>query len=104
MRIADTKRRADPFTLPTCTSQILASRSDSSTISREIKGISLKDTPILEWRWKADVLPKNGNSCKKEADDQATSGATAATADAGVLYAYQLASRAAMTLLPSMRL
>jgi len=49
----------------------LKSRNDSSTISKEIKGITLKETPILEWRWKAVALPKGGNSCKKEADDQA---------------------------------
>jgi hypothetical protein len=48
----------------------LKSRNDSSTISKEITGISLKDTPILEWRWKAVALPKGGNSCKKATDDQ----------------------------------
>ncbi|MGH7313654.1 MAG: DUF3047 domain-containing protein [Candidatus Rokuibacteriota bacterium] len=49
----------------------LESRTDSSTISKKLKGIALKETPILEWRWKAVVLPKGGNSCKKDADDQA---------------------------------
>jgi Protein of unknown function (DUF3047) len=49
----------------------LTSRDDSSTITKELKGISLKDTPILEWRWKTTALPKGGNSCKKAADDQA---------------------------------
>ena len=50
----------------------LRSRDDSSTISREIKGkVNLKATPILEWEWKATVLPKDGNSCKKATDDQA---------------------------------
>jgi hypothetical protein len=49
----------------------LRSRNEGSTISKEIKGIVLKDTPILEWRWKAVTLPKGGNSCKKEHDDQA---------------------------------
>lgn len=49
----------------------LKSRNDSSTISKESKEISLKETPILEWRWKAVTLPKGGNSCKKDADDQA---------------------------------
>jgi hypothetical protein len=45
---------------------------EGSTISREIKGkVSLKETPILEWSWKAVTLPKNGNSCKKSVDDQA---------------------------------
>src|SRR5262245_29097458 len=48
----------------------LKSRNDSSTISKELSGINLKDTPILEWRWKAVALPKGGNSCKKATDDQ----------------------------------
>jgi len=50
----------------------LKSRDDGSTISKEIKGkINLKETPVLEWRWKAVVLPKGGGSCKKATDDQA---------------------------------
>lgn len=49
----------------------LKSRNEGSTISRELMGITLKDTPILEWRWKAVTLPKGGNSCKKATDDQA---------------------------------
>jgi Protein of unknown function (DUF3047) len=50
----------------------LRSSGDSSNISKDIKGkIQLKDTPILEWTWKAVVLPAGGDSRKKEADDQA---------------------------------
>ena len=50
----------------------MKSANEGSTISREIKGkIDLQETPILEWTWKAVVLPKNGNSCKKATDDQA---------------------------------
>ncbi len=50
----------------------LKSASDSSTISKEIKGkVSLKETPILEWTWKAVSLPRGGDSRKKETDDQA---------------------------------
>ncbi len=49
----------------------MQSRNEGSTISKEVKGITLKDTPILEWRWKAVTLPKGGNSCKKATDDQA---------------------------------
>ena len=50
----------------------MKSANDGSTISRDIKGkITLKETPLLEWTWKATVLPKNGNSCKKATDDQA---------------------------------
>lgn len=50
----------------------LKSANDGSTITRDIKGkVDLKQTPILEWTWKAVVLPKNANSCKKATDDQA---------------------------------
>jgi hypothetical protein len=50
----------------------LKSKSEGSTISKEVKGkINLKDTPILEWSWKMVALPKGGNSCVKAADDQA---------------------------------
>ncbi len=50
----------------------LKSKNESSTISKEVKGkVDLKNTPILEWSWKAVVLPKGGNSCAKATDDQA---------------------------------
>lgn len=50
----------------------MKSANEGSTISREIKGrVNLKETPSLEWTWKAVVLPKNGNACKKATDDQA---------------------------------
>ena len=50
----------------------LKSKDEGSTISKEIKGkITLKQTPILEWSWKVTVLPKGGDSRKKETDDQA---------------------------------
>ena len=50
----------------------MKSANEGSTVSREIKGkVTLKETPILEWTWKALVLPQNGNSCKKATDDQA---------------------------------
>ncbi len=49
----------------------LKSRNEGSTITKELKGITLKDTPVLEWRWKAVTLPTGGNSCKKATDDQA---------------------------------
>jgi hypothetical protein len=50
----------------------MKSADDSTTLSREIKGtVRLKNTPVLEWEWKAIVLPKGGNSCKKATDDQA---------------------------------
>jgi len=50
----------------------LKSRDDGSTISKEIKGkVNLKETPILEWKWKAVALPRGGDSCSKATDDQA---------------------------------
>ena len=50
----------------------LKSKNDGSTISKEVKDkVNLKDTPILEWRWKMVTLPKGGNSCVKATDDQA---------------------------------
>lgn len=49
----------------------LRSRDEGSTISKDIKGkVNLKETPILEWTWKAVVLPKGGDSRKKDTDDQ----------------------------------
>jgi hypothetical protein len=50
----------------------LKSQDEGSTISKEIKGkVDLKDTPVLEWAWKAVTLPKGANSCRKATDDQA---------------------------------
>lgn len=50
----------------------LKSVNEGSTISKEVKGkVNLKETPILEWTWKAVALPTGGNSCKKATDDQA---------------------------------
>ncbi|MBI1736228.1 MAG: DUF3047 domain-containing protein [Candidatus Rokubacteria bacterium] len=50
----------------------LKSKDEGSTISKDIKGkINLKETPFLEWTWKAVVLPVGGDSRKKELDDQA---------------------------------
>jgi DUF3047 family protein len=50
----------------------MKSANDGLTLNREIKGkVNLRDSPILEWEWKAIVLPRGGNSCKKATDDQA---------------------------------
>jgi hypothetical protein len=50
----------------------LKSKIESSVIRRDIRGkVNLKETPILEWSWKAITLPKNGDCRKKGADDQA---------------------------------
>jgi len=48
----------------------LRSRGDSSTISKEVK-VNLKETPILEWQWKAVTLPKGADARNKNTDDQA---------------------------------
>jgi hypothetical protein len=50
----------------------MRSRGDRSTISRDIRGrVHLKDTPILEWRWKAVTLPTGGDARRRETTDQA---------------------------------
>jgi hypothetical protein len=50
----------------------LKSQEEGSTVSKDIKGqVDLKDTPVLEWAWKAVTLPKGANSCRKATDDQA---------------------------------
>jgi hypothetical protein len=50
----------------------LKSKIESSAIRRDIRGrVNLKETPILEWSWKAITLPKNGDCRKKATDDQA---------------------------------
>jgi hypothetical protein len=50
----------------------LKSKIESSAVRKDLRGkINLKETPVLEWTWKAVVLPKNGDCRKKTADDQA---------------------------------
>jgi hypothetical protein len=50
----------------------MKSANEGSTIAKDIKGkVNLKEMPFLEWSWKAVVLPKGGDSCKKATDDQA---------------------------------
>jgi hypothetical protein len=45
---------------------------DSSTISLDIKGrVNLKETPILEWRWRVTKLPTGGDARKSATDDEA---------------------------------
>jgi hypothetical protein len=46
------------------------SRGDSSTMAKEVK-VNAKDTPILQWRWKAVTLPQGGDSRNEATDDQA---------------------------------
>ena len=50
----------------------LVSKNEGSTISKDLKGkVDLKETPILEWSWRVVTLPANGDSRRKETDDQA---------------------------------
>jgi len=50
----------------------LKSRDDHSTIARDITGrVNLKETPILEWTWKATILPTGGDLRRKETTDMA---------------------------------
>jgi len=50
----------------------MKSAGDGSTASRDIKGkVDIKQTPILEWSWKVTTLPKGGDACRKDADDEA---------------------------------
>jgi DUF3047 family protein len=50
----------------------LKSDGDSSTIGRDIKGkVNLKETPILEWRWRVTRLPRGADARKGATDDEA---------------------------------
>jgi hypothetical protein len=50
----------------------LRSKGETSAISRDLEGsVDVKETPILEWRWKVMTLPTGGNACQKSTDDQA---------------------------------
>ena len=50
----------------------LESRDDHSTIAMDISGkVNLKETPILEWTWKATILPTGGDLRRKETTDMA---------------------------------
>ncbi len=50
----------------------LESRDEHSMISKEIAGkVNLKETPILEWTWKAAILPAGGDLRRKETTDMA---------------------------------
>ena len=48
----------------------MKSQNEGSTINKELN-LDLKPTCVLQWRWKAVVLPKGADSRKKETDDQA---------------------------------
>jgi hypothetical protein len=48
----------------------MKSRDEHSTIAKEITGkVNLKETPILEWTWKAAILPAGADLRRKETTD-----------------------------------
>ncbi len=50
----------------------LQSEGDSSTISIDLKGkVNLKETPILDWRWRITKLPAGADARKGATDDEA---------------------------------
>ena len=50
----------------------LRSKGETSAIIRDLKAsVDLKETPIIEWRWKVITLPTGGNACQKSTDDEA---------------------------------
>ena len=50
----------------------LKSTSDSSTASKDIKGVvRLAETPVLEWTWKVTDLPKGADARSAATDDEA---------------------------------
>jgi len=50
----------------------LRSRDEHSTIVKDISGtVALRETPILEWTWRATILPTGGDLRRKETTDQA---------------------------------
>src|SRR5262245_51179923 len=50
----------------------LKSAGDSSNVNKDIRGkVRLTETPILEWTWKAVVLPKGADARRAATDDQA---------------------------------
>jgi len=50
----------------------LESRNEHSTIAKDITGkVNLKETPILEWTWKATILPTGGDLRRIETTDMA---------------------------------
>ena len=43
----------------------------SGTVITKVKGINLKKTPLLRWRWRAETLPTGADGRVKSKDDQA---------------------------------
>jgi hypothetical protein len=49
----------------------MKSENENSTITKDIRGrVNLRETPLLEWSWKAVTLPKGGDARQGETDDQ----------------------------------
>src|SRR5215467_9684602 len=50
----------------------LTSRNEHSTIVKDITGrVNVKETPILEWTWRATILPTGGDLRRKDTTDLA---------------------------------
>jgi hypothetical protein len=49
----------------------LKSAGDHSIIVKELTGVDLTTTPLLEWTWRVDVLPQGANLNKKDQSDSA---------------------------------
>lgn len=49
----------------------LASDKSSGSLVTLVKDIDLEETPIMRWRWKADILPENADGRQASKDDQA---------------------------------
>ncbi len=51
----------------------MKSQNENSTITKDIRGrVNLRETPFLEWSWKALTLPRGGDARRGETDDQVT--------------------------------
>ena len=46
----------------------MKSQNDGSTINKELK-LDLKPTCVLQWRWKAVILPKGGDCRRRNQND-----------------------------------
>jgi hypothetical protein len=49
----------------------LKSADEHSIIVKNLAGVDLKATPILDWTWRVDVLPQGGNLSKNDQSDSA---------------------------------
>jgi len=49
----------------------LKSADDHSIIVKDLSGLNLARTPLLEWKWRADVLPHDANLSRNDTSDSA---------------------------------